>query len=104
MFSISFLQLGEIGSPPSGIGYQFMDRNEWPLSREQENSLNIIDCMLNGVVKVCPPVFESSNSALPALTDKIHDKKLGSIESIPEKRQKKWVIQSWFNKILLFLF
>lgn len=80
------LQLGEIGSPSSGnIGYQFMDRNQWPVTRDQENSLNVIDCLINGIVRVCPPVFGSS---FPALVDKNHDKKFLHVDTAPEKRKK----------------
>ncbi len=37
-----------------GGGYQFLDRNGWPVSSRQEHCLAVMDVLCNSVVKVRP--------------------------------------------------
>ena len=57
--SLPFLQLGNIVSKENS-GYQFVDRNSWPISQDQEENLTLLDVLVNGAVTVIPAIFQSS--------------------------------------------
>ena len=39
------------------IGYQFIDRNSWPISTDQEFHLTIIEVLVEGSVTIVPAAF-----------------------------------------------
>ena len=50
---VSCLQWGLMGTEGIG-GYQFLDRNGWPVSSRQEHCLTVMDVVHNSAVKVRP--------------------------------------------------
>ena len=59
IYTLFFVQLGQIVATDN-TGYQFMDRNNWPIGREQESKLMIIEILVDGTVTVVPSAFTPS--------------------------------------------
>ncbi len=75
-------QLGFVGSP-DGCGYQFLDRNSWPISNEQEAVLTVIDVVVGGAVRVYPYAGSETLVVEPAGTPDMVE------HSVEEPRQKR---------------
>jgi len=59
-----WLQLGRCGCIPN-CAYYFVDRNDWPISADQENDLHVIDALQNMCVKIaCTADVESRSPAV----------------------------------------